>query len=370
LRDDAGPFHIQEPTNLTGEDHQASYRRRITERRRYKMSKTTETVEATPDVTVMEYEGDANITPSREEPPSFEESVSSEDIEAAALESQETEDAETEQDEDSSDLDDLDIDLEHDADDEDDDSVDDDSDESDEDTDDSDSDNKLPRGVTKRLNKLTKKMRDAERERDELRAMLDQKQAGDTKVEAPAATELTEPSEDDFDTYDEYEEAKTEYRANVKLAEKEAVLIQRMAAAMREKKFEDVTKKGRAKWGNDFDKYALNKEVTYSEQMRDFVLDSDQSHKMAYYLGKHKDVASRIASLPVVNQVKELAVIEFRIKNSETKTRNNSTRAASKPIKTVKGGTHDSVDECNLPMADFEKRRTAARIKRRKSGLW
>lgn len=72
----------------------------------------------------------------------------------------------------------------------------------------------------------------------------------------------------------------------------------------------------------DFDTVAYNEDLKVSDLMADTIRDSDLGPDLLYHLGKNPQESARIASLPALHQVKELAKLEVKL-------------AANPPVKKV-----------------------------------
>lgn len=165
-------------------------------------------------------------------------------------------------------------------------------------------------GVQKRMDELTKKRRDAERESDYWRGV-----AEGNRITPPVGGPEPEPEPkdldpNDFDTDADYlkavaKQTRDEIRAEAareakasKSAETQAVLTRQYGEAR--KKYED------------FDDVALNPSITITGDMFE-AAQGESLGDVLYHLGKNPAEASRIAALPSMQQVKEIGKIETKL---------------------------------------------------------
>lgn len=181
-----------------------------------------------------------------------------------------------------------------------------------------------------------RKIERQEREISELRAenarrdaMLEkalaaiEKTAG-TKQEEQVANENAPPSRDDFDDYQEYLEARTEWktretiRAEMARNAEERQQLQKQEEQQQiqksvEQQLEERKTKGREKY-KDFQEVALADDVPINPLMAEIIAGSDNGEDMAYFLGKNRDEALRIARLSPLAAAKELGALEASLK--------------------------------------------------------
>lgn len=171
-----------------------------------------------------------------------------------------------------------------------------------------------------RIDKLTKRFRDTERdldmvarERDELNKKL---------LELESKTQEPAKSLEDFD----YDEAK--YRSYLfEEAEKRAEKVaERVAKTFTEKQRESLSEsrfaereKAFAESVKDYQSVAYDENVKISAPMAEEIRDSELGPEMAYYLGKHPEEASRIAQLSGRAAIREMVKLEDRLQAEKQK---------------------------------------------------
>lgn len=203
------------------------------------------------------------------------------------------------------------------------------------------------RSYQERIAQLTAQLRQAERERDE-------------KVAKPVAEEKA-PKREDFDDYETYIEARAEFKAikaaEQRLAEAESKSRQRQEQQQAEQQhaqFQQVRAstidKGIETYP-DFEDVALDDDIPITEPMADALLLSEKGHDIWYYLGKHPEVAEKIAGMNPVQQIKEIGRLEERLGGKQVS-------AAPKPTTTVqpRGASSNALSD-NLPIGEWMKRR-------------
>jgi hypothetical protein len=181
---------------------------------------------------------------------------------------------------------------------------------------------KAKAGIQKRFDELTRdkyserRAREAaERERDELRARLQQQ-------EKPAQPPSTPKSLKDFD-YDEAryaEHLRAEARAEAKQAVAEELARERekTAAVKRESEWRERVEAFR-KDAPDFDDVVMQSDLPITQIMADVLGARADGPAIAYYLGKNRDVAAQIAQLPPGLAGAELGAIAERLKAEKAK---------------------------------------------------
>ena len=214
-----------------------------------------------------------------------------------------------------------------------------------------------PKGdrTQKRINELTRKQKDAERETQYWRDQALEQQKGQ---QVPAVdTAITEPPmppdkfdyDDDATFFAAKETYQTEHARYIqhevgKLAEKqvqeanqrEAQKSQRQAVATLEKKLDD----GYDKY-EDFDEVINNQAVPWTPDMASALIYTENASDVAYQISKDPELAEKISAMYPAQQAIEIAKLDAKI-GATTK----STTNAPAPIKTVKqnGGPSKPLD--------------------------
>lgn len=120
--------------------------------------------------------------------------------------------------------------------------------------------------------------------------------------------------------------------------------------------------KGRQEY-EDFDEIALNPTVPFTQHMNDAAM-GDNWHKILYALGSEPEEARRIASLPPLQQAKEIGKIEIRVQSEKTK---QITKAPAPP-NTLRGKGQTTPTTTKLSRADLHAKWEKERVERIKKG--
>jgi hypothetical protein len=210
-----------------------------------------------------------------------------------------------------------------------------------------------------------RKIERQEREISELRAenarrdaMLEkalaaiEKTAG-TKQEEQIKSENSPPSRDDFDDYQDFLEARTEWktketiRAEMTKNAEERQQLQKQEEQQQiqksvEQQLEERKTKGREKY-KDFQEVALADDVPISPLMAEVIAGSDNGEDMAYFLGKNRDEALRIARLSPLAAAKELGALEASLKAKPVVAPKTTTAPA--PATPVSGSSGSAIQD-------------------------
>lgn len=174
---------------------------------------------------------------------------------------------------------------------------------------------KKPDGVQKRINELTAKARAAERRAEEVERQLQELQQRPKEPESQA-----KPSIDQFQNYDEYVEALADWKTDQKLSARDKAASERQAkqSAQREHetfrtRVESQVDQGRSEF-DDFDDVVIqNPDLPVSPTMAQALVEMEEGHKVAYYLGKNPEEAADIASMSPTRQAIALGRIEAKL---------------------------------------------------------
>lgn len=171
----------------------------------------------------------------------------------------------------------------------------------------------IPKGVQKRIDRLT---REKHQMREELEALRRAQQSAN-------GGESERISRDQFDTEDEYLDAVIELRQAKREAQTRAAQWDEKRATILEKA-EDS--------GIDLDEFS---KLPVSRFMADAIVDSDVSVQLVAYMTENPAEVKRIYSLSEARQAVEIGKIEARL--SEDQPRKTAKTAAPAPIKPLSG---------------------------------
>jgi hypothetical protein len=168
--------------------------------------------------------------------------------------------------------------------------------------------------VQKRIDELTRRRYDAERDAQYWREQAQRAQAPKPEpppVEAPQATGKTLADfAYDESKYQDYLFKQAEARA---VAAAEKVLTQKQTETAR---FQTVTahKEREAEFAKKVpDYFEVAHYAPITESMAEIIMDSDNSAELAYHLGKNRQVALNLARLSPLQQAREIGRIEAKL---------------------------------------------------------
>jgi hypothetical protein len=174
-----------------------------------------------------------------------------------------------------------------------------------------------PRPIQKRIGELVREREAARREAEYWRqqaAMVQPQQATGQQQTAPA-----DIKPEQFETYEDYLVAKAETRAAARLQQELAqrATAAQQAAEQRQKasvvaQFQTRAEEARSRY-EDFDLVVSDPTTPISPVMAEAILRANAGHEVAYYLGRNKQEAARIASLEPLAQAMEIARLEARV---------------------------------------------------------
>jgi len=187
------------------------------------------------------------------------------------------------------------------------------------------------KGVQKRIDELTAKRKEAERERDYYRQQLEESRQPKQEVIEPV-----KPVFADFDydsekfarAMDDYADKKASWSRH-----QEAVQVKQRETALEQQRKEWDYQSKSAKFAKDNTDYfetVGNPELRISTDMATVIKDSEHGPALAYYLGKNPGIAAEISYLPPHRQYMEMGKLEVEIVSRKAPERQLSN--APKPI--------------------------------------
>lgn len=181
---------------------------------------------------------------------------------------------------------------------------------------------KTPPGVRKRIDEITaqkhaeRRAREAaEKEAAFLRGQLEVMKKGEPPP--PVVTDPTKPSLDNYENIESFTDAMMDWKLSQSDREREA----RAAQATHQ----TAVQKRQATWGEqvtkvltdgrypDFEAVAFNSTIPISASMAEVMQDSEKGVDIAYYLGKNREEAARIAQLPPLQAARAIGLIEAKL---------------------------------------------------------
>lgn len=205
---------------------------------------------------------------------------------------------------------------------------------------------KPKRSARERINELTRRAHEAEREAQHWREVAERKPAESSD----------KPSPDKFGSYDEYVEALADWRADQRVAESfkrrdaersqaaEARAAEAKAQAWHERQsnFREATP--------DYDAVVGKSSVQVAPHVVDTLLDSDSGPELAYHLAKHPETVRRINALSPLAAAREIGRIEASL-STPAAPREKPASKAPAPITPARSSAPASV---NLATANMD----------------
>jgi hypothetical protein len=222
--------------------------------------------------------------------------------------------------------------------------------------------------VQPRIDELTKKARENEREAAYWRQRAE-------AAEKPAAPAPEKPTPEKFDDYGAYVEALAEFKADEKV---KAALETRDKANAEKQQTEtrqstwQTRKAEAAKTIPDIDAVLSSSTVPLSEYVQKELLDSELGPQIAYHLDKHPELADKLNGMTDRQVAKEIGRLEATIgtpvkaaeegeplPEPEPAPVVKKTTSAPPPVKPIGQGRSTSVDLAKASMDDYVKTREA-----------
>lgn len=187
----------------------------------------------------------------------------------------------------------------------------------DEDEDNSDSEQErkpLPRGVQRKINKLTKRSAEAERRAQELERQLEQMQRN--APQKPPEPPQGKPTLEQFDyDQDRYLEALADYRLEQKIGQLRQQSEQRQREQQQRERSRTLAERESAFIADhpDYEEVAKDPSLPINEVMAEAIFEADDPPAIAYYLGQNPDEAMSISQLSPVAAARAIGRIEAKL---------------------------------------------------------
>jgi hypothetical protein len=232
-------------------------------------------------------------------------------------------------------------------------------------------------GVQKRIDKAVKAQRDAERERDELKAKLGNQESRPAKETAPPVETKAEakakPEAKDFETYETYVEALTDWKLEARETQRNQEQAERTARESQQKIADSHAgriEKAKERYQDWDDVMTAANSMPITREIHAAIVESDFGPDIAYHLATHPDDVKRIAALPPLRQIAELGKLEVQFEkpaNAATHNKEPQKKPLPKPAATVGGSAgakNPDLADPDIDMATF-KRIARAQLHRR-----
>ena len=213
------------------------------------------------------------------------------------------------------------------------------------------------KSVQARIDELTFKRREAEREAEYWRKKASEK-------EPPKPSNEGRPRQENYETVEDYEDALFDWRD--KKREAEAILTnqqkQMQVSISKFRKNAAELKKVHA----DFDEVVES--PVFTDPMKKVLFDIDNGPLVAYHIAKNRDVAKRIQSLPPEMQVYEIGRLETQLLLAQ---KAKKTTTAPEPITPVGSTGAPEIEPSKMSTEEwmeYEKNRELEKLKAKLGG--
>ena len=212
-------------------------------------------------------------------------------------------------------------------------------------------DEELPKGIKKRLATITRKRHDAERDAEATRAENAELRTKLDALEHPGSeTEGEEPQIDNFDTEEEYLEAVTDWKADQKIAEREAAWEAEQEEKVREEQ-EATAQERQGAFKSELEK-GVEKYEDFEDVIEDLNITGDMINileslpnipDIVYMLGNSPDTVKELVDLPFLQVAYKMKTISDGL----AKKKNTKAPAPVKPVGTS-GGVIKSLESMSM----------------------
>lgn len=210
-------------------------------------------------------------------------------------------------------------------------------------------------GVQKRLDELTKKRREAEREAEYWRnkAQGDEKKTTDSETPPKGR-----PKEEDFDTYEQYEDALVDHRISqreTQSAKEKAKAASETATQTKQEALGAALDKGASLY-DDFEAVVQSPDLIMTEAMVDAAMEGPDPQDVFYHLANNKEEAARIAELTPIAAAREIGKIELRLSEGKKAPKAPEPKRVTKapePIKPIGGKEYVEKHPKDMSMDEY-----------------
>ena len=212
---------------------------------------------------------------------------------------------------------------------------------------------RVPKGVQKRIDRLTQEKYRLRAELDFLRSQQPQQAQTAQQAQQPSQA----PKLEQYNSIEEYLDALADHKASQKfdhLAKereaKESQTRQQQEVAKLHESYTKQTEQARQAYG-DFDDVVQDPDLPISQAMAEAIMRSTNGADVAYYLGKNPDQAARIASLDPFSAAVEIGRIAATVVRPQPRKTSN----APPPIQPVGARATPVTDPDKMSTEDWLK---------------
>ena len=215
---------------------------------------------------------------------------------------------------------------------------------------------KLPKGVQKRIDKLTQQRYEREARIRELEARI-----AETERKSQAAEPEPDPAQ--FETLEAFLDAKVKHETGKRLREIEQERTVQQKQAERLAGFNERAQTVRQA-NPDFDTVLQSAAVGVSDAVMETILESDDGPAVAYHLAKNPTELYRLNAMNERQQVLELGRISARLSAKVPERKVTQAPPPAPAVKAAGTGSKSVSDMTDKEYADFRKRQDAQRKRR------
>ncbi len=170
---------------------------------------------------------------------------------------------------------------------------------------------KFRKPVQPRIDELTRKARENEREAQYWKARAEAREAKDAEAAKPA-----KPTPDKFTDYNEYVEALADYKAGEKvettLKARDTEAEARAKAEAFAKSWTERVSEAKTKHA-DYEQVVSTSDVEVKDHVKDALNDSDVGPQLIYHLAKNPEVAEALNKMTPLGAAREIGRIEAKL---------------------------------------------------------
>jgi len=197
--------------------------------------------------------------------------------------------------------------------------------------------------LEKRFSELTKRAKQAEADKANLEARLQELESKQAPVPVQVDPVSEKPQASQFNDAFEYAEALAEWSAEKALEQRDIQEQQRKIDEQRNEVIKSWSQKLDKAKANlpDFDDMVASSNVQVRDEVRDAILESDVGPEILYHLASNDEYAEKFAAMPSGKALKELGKLEVQFERKEAQPEKNEPVARSKapaPIKPLTAG--------------------------------
>jgi len=197
--------------------------------------------------------------------------------------------------------------------------------------------------LEKRFSELTKRAKQAEADKANLEARLQELESRQAPVPQQVDPVIEKPQASQFNDAFEYAEALAEWSAEKALEQRDIQEQQRKVDEQRNEVIKSWSAKLEAAKADlpDFDDMVASSNVQVRDEVRDAILESDVGPQILYHLASDDDYANKLAAMPTNKALKELGKLEVQFERKEAPIEKSEPVARSKapaPIKPITAG--------------------------------